>query len=297
MKKISILCLLFTVNCLLSTFLFAQETKEPETYVIGVGDQLDIYVYPGEEFSKLVTVGDDGKITMPIIGRVDASGITVKNLSEKLTKEISRYVASPRVTITVRKFGKPSQIYLTGQVMRPGTYSYQEGLMLLELISRAGGPTERADIENIKITRGAERKIIYVDMRRDAKLEPGDIIEVVKLEAIPPLQILGQVRSPGTYSYRKGIKLLEGITLAGGFTDNADLKNVKVHRSGSKPETVKLNIEEILIKGKMEKDIALQGGDIVYVPRTKVAWWNWFVTNIAPTLTLLSALILLFRTI
>jgi len=294
-KKIFIVLLLATCYLLLFTFLFAQETKKLETYIIGVGDELDIYVYPGEEFSKLVTVGDDGKITMPIIGRVDVSGLSVKMLIEKLTKEISRYVANPRVTITIRKFGRPSEIYLTGQVVRPGTYSYREGLKLLELISLAGGAGEQADIGNIKITRGAERKMLLVDLRKDVALEPGDIIEVPKLEPIPPLQILGQVRYPGTYSYRKDIKLLEVITLAGGFTDNADLKNIRLHRAGSKPQTIKINVDAILLKGKIEKDVTLQGGDIIYIPRTGIAWWGWFINSIVPTFTLVGTLVLLFR--
>ncbi len=297
MKKISIVLLFALSSLLFANFLFAQETKETESYLIGVGDQLDIYVYPGEEFSKLVTVGDDGEMTMPIIGKMKVSGLTVKQLTENLTKEIKRYVANPQVTITVRKFGKPSQIYLTGLVLRPGTYPYREGLMFLELISLAGGPLERANIENIKITRGTERNVIYVDMRKDARLEPGDIIEVTKLEAIPPLQILGQVRSPGKYDYRKNIKLLEAITLAGGFTDNADLKNVRVHRSVPNPTTIKIDMNEVLLKGEMQKDVTLQGGDVVYVPKTGIAWWNWFIDNVAPTLTLISALVLLFRTI
>ncbi len=291
-----VLSLTLSLTLSLNHNIVAQETRETETYVIGIGDQLDIYVYPGEEFSKLVIVGDDGEMTTPIIGKMKVSGLTVKQLTDNLTKEIKRYVANPQVTITVRKYGKPSQIYLAGQVLRPGTYPYRDGLMLLELISIAGGPAERANIENIKITRGAERKVIYVDMSKDTELEPGDLVEIMKLEAISPIQIHGQVKNPGNYSYRKGIKLLEVITLAGGFGDNANLRNIKVHRADSQNNTVKVDVEEILVKGKLEKDILLQGGDIVYVPKSGVAWWNWFLTNVMPTLTLISALVLLFRT-
>jgi len=104
--------------------------------------------------------------------------------------------------------------------------------------------------------------------------------------------IIGEVRRPGSFPLVKEIKLTELIAKAEGFTNDAYLKKITIIRTGEKPiKTFRVNLKKILA-GKKE-DVILQPGDIVYIPKSAIGSWRWIVSNIMPTLTLISALITL----
>lgn len=109
------------------------------------------------------------------------------------------------------------------------------------------------------------------------------------------IYVMGQAKMSGSYDYKEGIKILELLSLAGGFTNEADLTAVKIFRvTGEKRDVIEVNMEDVVKKGEVEKDIELQIDDIVYVPQTGVTGWNWFVNNIMPTLYLISTVLTLY---
>ncbi|MEK6647551.1 MAG: SLBB domain-containing protein [Candidatus Firestonebacteria bacterium] len=271
-------------------------------YIVDIGDLLNIAVYPGEEFNKETVVNTDGKITMLMVGDILAKGRKVSELTEDITKRISKYVSSPKVSVSVRKFGY-RKIYLTGEVRASGAYDFRDGQKLTEFVTGSGGFTAKADLKNVKIYRGEpdKREIINVnveemmkngDFKKDIILQTGDIIDVPK--GVKEVFIIGQVKSTGTYEHRVGLKMLELISKAGGFTDIADISSIRVFRGlEEKKEVLEVDMAKVMKDGQLDKDIFLQPGDIIFVPSGSITTWNWIISSIVPTMSFIVSLVTL----
>lgn len=275
----------------------ANKSSAPANYTIDTGDVLSISVYPAEELSRESVVQIDGTISMPLIGQTEVKGMTTKKLEETLSKKLEKYVSNPQVSIAIRQFSR-RQIFITGEVRSVGAYSYKENLRLLEFISQVGGFTDAANRREVKIYRGPATKrqiftinvedlVLSGDFSKDFLLEPGDIIEVQKGQA--KVSLLGDVRSPGYYDYKENLKLIELISLAGGFTDSANISEVSVIRdgggAGKEKKVTKVDLKKIL-SGK-DKDMELKSGDTVYIPKKALTSATNFLGNILPWLSLI----------
>lgn len=157
-----------------------------DTYVIGAEDVLSIQVWKEEALSQTVTVRTDGKISLPLIDEVQATGLTPLQLKEVLTRKFKAYVEDPIVTVMVRE-GKSFKIYITGQVSRPGVINLVGEVSFLQFIAQVGGFTEWANQKKILIIRkeGNKENRILVNYKKivsgDAPnfmLKPGDVIIV-----------------------------------------------------------------------------------------------------------------------
>ncbi|MFH1282282.1 MAG: polysaccharide biosynthesis/export family protein [bacterium] len=271
-------------------------------YKIEVGDLLSIIVYPAEELSREVIVQPDGRITMPMIGEVLASGETKEKLGKELVNKLKIYVSKPEVSIAVKRYSK-KKVFLTGEVTRPGDHDYKDEIRLLESISQAGGFTDKANLRDIRVYRGEgqDRKVFELnledvfksgDFTKDFTLFPGDVVEVGKIEK--DVYVIGEVENPGSYKHKKGLKILEVITLASGFTDEAVTQRVKVYR-GKAPnmEVYEVNMNKVLDKNQFDLDIELEPGDTVYVPKKGFAKSTWFMQQLVPWLTFVNFILLI----
>lgn len=269
-----------------------------EKYKISAGDVLFVRVSPAEELSKEVIVTADGKIVLPLIGSVKVEGMTLAETEKMLEKLYAVYISNPKVNIVVKFYSK-RQLFIMGEVKNPGGYPYEENIKLLELISKAGGLTQYAG-KTVKIYRGekTEQQVITVnideilkDVSKDVVLVPGDIIEVIK--GPKTVSVIGEVVYPGTYDWYENLDVLKAISMARGYTATAKLSGVKVFRETSKgKEVINVNVARVL-NGKMEENILLQPGDIVYVPRKPLVSGQWFVNTVLPWLTLIASVFLL----
>jgi polysaccharide export outer membrane protein len=140
---------------------FAQESKKqpgtgsirvPKGYVIGQGDVLEIFVWRNEELSRQTTVRPDGKISLPLIQDLQAEGLTVPRLKDRITQELKQYVQNPTVTVIVSRI-QSYKISILGKVANPGVYPITTETTLLEAISMAGGFTEWAKTRKITVIR------------------------------------------------------------------------------------------------------------------------------------------------
>lgn len=153
-------------------------------YKIGPSDVLSIRVWNEEKFSGPVAVHQDGKITLPLVGDVDAGGLTPVEVQDTVSKALTKYVVKPLVTVTVQEVGS-KKYYLDGQVNHPGEFPLAIPTTILEAISRAGGLQEFANGKKIYILRGDKRlPFNYKDvlrgknMEQNIRVEPGDHIVV-----------------------------------------------------------------------------------------------------------------------
>lgn len=123
-----------------------------DTYTIGPGDLLGIYVWKEEGMQKEVLVRPDGGITFPLIGEIQAGGLTAKQLSSVLAKKLKRYIPNPNVTVSVLQ-AVSNKIYVIGKVNRPGEFTATGYMDVLQALTMAGGLTPYADSGDIKIIR------------------------------------------------------------------------------------------------------------------------------------------------
>jgi polysaccharide export outer membrane protein len=158
-----------------------------EFYVIGPGDALEIVVWKEPTLSGPVKVRPDGFITLPLINEIQTVGMTTGQLRKILENKYREFVASPFVTIRVAGITS-SEIFLIGQVAKPGAYPATGNDTILQLLTRAGGLSIFADRHDIKIVRREGGKvteyivdydaIVKGDLKQDILLRPGDRIIV-----------------------------------------------------------------------------------------------------------------------
>ena len=167
-------------------------------YKIQPGDEIEIFVWQSEDFTRRAVVQLDGTIPYPIIGTLKVGGKTPSELEKELTEFLSRYIKYPQVSVLILN------------------YAYRQ------------------------------------------------------------VAIIGEVRRPGTFPLVKEMKLTELVAKAEGYTSNAYLKKVFIIRNkGMRKEFSTVNLKRIL-RGD-EDDVFLVPGDIVYIPKSAIGSWNWFV--------------------
>jgi polysaccharide export outer membrane protein len=150
--------------------------EESPDYVIGAGDGVNIFVWRNPELSNTVTVRPDGKITVPLVEDVPASGKTPTQLARDMEKELATYVKNPVVTVMVSGFGGPydRQVRVVGQATRPIAMPYRDKMTALDLMIAVGGLTPFADGNRTVVVRNVEGQPQQFAVRLDDLINEGD---------------------------------------------------------------------------------------------------------------------------
>jgi polysaccharide export outer membrane protein len=285
---------------LLSIIAFWSPCSARETpYTIGPGDILSVTIFAGPKTTKApdLEVSSDGTINFPFLGPVRAEGLSVSELTQRVTVPLVRdYFVNPQVIIQVKEY-RSKKVYVTGAVEEPGLYPLESGVTtLLEVIARAGGVTkERSNYayilrESIKALDGGEeidelvkqKKSIQVNLRElldkgisdgNLQLRAGDVVYITPASFSDvtkhKIYVLGKVEKPGMYDFQQGLTALDACILAGGFAKHAAPNRTTVtRRVNGEQEIVKINLNNVR-KGKKE-DLVLKPGDRLFVPQ------SWF---------------------
>jgi polysaccharide export outer membrane protein len=157
-------------------------------YVIGPSDVLSIVFWRDKDMSADVLVRPDGNITLPLLNDVQAAGLTPAQLRERILSEARRYLEDPSPTVVVKEIHS-RQVFITGQVEKPGPYPLTSPTTILQLIATAGGLKEYADTKNILVTRfenGSPVSLTFdyqellkrKNFRQNIELKPGDTVVV-----------------------------------------------------------------------------------------------------------------------
>lgn len=252
--------------------------SEGKEYSISVNDLLEINVYQEPDLTKTVRVAVDGNISYPLLGSIQVKGLTAKELETKITNLLKEdFLVNPQVSVFVKEHAK---ISVLGQVRKPGTYELMAGLTVMDAISLAGGFTEKANSTDIKLVRqrdneketislNAEEIVEQGHKEQDVEVEAGDLIIVGGLsEASTFIVVLGQVKAPGKYPYKKGMTLVQAIALAGGLMDAAAPNGTRVIRmEDGKKKVIQVPLGSIL-RGERNRDVSLKEDDTIVVPES-----------------------------
>jgi polysaccharide biosynthesis/export protein len=160
-----------------------------DRYVIGDEDVLAINVWKEAEISRTVTVRSDGKISLPLVGEVQASAKTPKQLEAEIAEKLTSYIAEPAVTVIVQEI-RSQRFTILGQVIHPGSYVLNNSTTVLDAIAMGGGFRDFAKQKAIIVLRESSDKnqvrfaFNYREVikgrhpEQNIKLEPGDTIVV-----------------------------------------------------------------------------------------------------------------------
>ena len=158
-----------------------------DSFVIGNDDVLAINVWKEPDFSQKIQVRSDGKISLPLLGEVQATGLTPLQLEQDLTAKLRNYITKPEVTVMVEQINS-KKFNILGQVVKPGSYSLALAPTIVDAIAIAGGPRDFAKQKSIYILRenpgGGQTRIVfnYKDFlkgkNQNVKLESQDTVVV-----------------------------------------------------------------------------------------------------------------------
>jgi len=134
---------------------------DSDSYIIGPEDILNIYVWREESLSKTVPVRMDGKISLPLVDDVLASGLTPLQLKEILVTKLKNFIDNPNISVTVME-ANSFKVYVSGQIKNPGVFKLRSETSFLQLMTMTGGFTDWADQKNILVIRKEKGKDVRI---------------------------------------------------------------------------------------------------------------------------------------
>ena len=266
--------------------------KHPVNYVLGPDDQITIRVLEAEEISdKPVQISSDGFVTIPLVGRIQAGGLTVSQFEAVLRARLKTFIKDPQVSVMITDY-RSEPVSVVGAVNTAGVVQLRGKRTLIEVISLAGGL--RPDAGNtVTITRELNRGAIplagaYVDPTgrfsvaqvnllkiTEAKnpeenivIQPDDVIAVSRAQMV---YVVGEVGKPGGFilNDRDTLSTLQALSLAGGLNKDAAPKRAKVLRTiDGKQDRVEVAANLRSIMDGRSPDIELHADDILFIPNS-----------------------------
>lgn len=261
-------------------------------YLLGPEDQLRITVWNRPDLSKETRIRPDGVIFIPLVGNIQADGLTVAQLQETIKKKLARILREPQVDVEIIEYGS-KVYYVLGQVTKPGMYPVTATSSVLEAVAISGGPTEKANLGGATLLRGG--MVVPIDfyslfqqgdISQNLMLADGDIIYLPSIDDAR-IFVLGEVNQAAAVPMRsRRMTLSEAIAAAGGFNELTAYKRaVKIIRGNlANPRVYTVNYDEIL-RGERPDLAFLQNGDIVYVPSSGLTKWDRVLGQLLPNLS------------
>ena len=279
-------------------------------YRIGPEDVLEINFWQEPTLNSSVRVRQDGKISLDIIGDIEAGGRTIQDLQTDIVNRMSRLnrrISQAVVLVTEYKY---QHVFVYGQVNSPGKKTFEEIPDLLTILNEAGWITAAGDLSRVSIIRGGEKagqvEVVNVSgamangtVSQLPKLSRTDAIDIPSTPiGIPPpdlgrittqkniIYVLGAVNTPGPIRYEENLDLMEAIALAGGYTSDADLQRTNVVRKdGYYGQALNFDLEKYVTTGSLARHI-MQKEDICVVPFRKQGFMS---RNLGTFVTIIGA--------
>ena len=176
---------------------------------IGPQDVLDVTVYQAPDLAKTVQVAESGTINLPLVGDVQAAGVTAQELERTLKSKLGgKYLQNPQVTVFVKEYNS-QRVTLEGAISRPGVYPYRGPITLLQLVATAGGLNDVANGSEVLVFRTS------TGARQAAKF---DVDEIKAGRAVDPPIIQGDVVIVGTSTGKKLYNdIIKSLPMIGAF--------------------------------------------------------------------------------
>lgn len=252
------------------------------SYRLGPGDQLVLILTGDVEEAYTLDVTREGFVVIPVVGQIPVSSLSLGDLDAVLRKRLARVYSgigsTTRFSVSVARL-RSNQVFVVGDVKQPGSYRISSAGTALTALYAAGGPTDRGSMRRIEVRRrGAAARTFDVysylvrgDASGDVRLENGDVLFV------PPhgarVRVRGGVLRPATYELQPGETLDDLVKAAGGFTDDASQRALRIERivppaqrTGEGNDRIVLDLSGAFAASQLAS-VKLEAGDVVEVPR------------------------------
>ena len=252
----------------ISTFAQTDDAPVPSDYRIGVGDELRVYIYGGQERDIVTRVSREGEMLVPPLEPLPVLGLTLESARDLVSEKIAQQIIGARVVVTLARL-RAISITLAGEVLAPGTYTVSGLTTVSQAVFQAGGVSSIGSLRDIQVRRQgaiAARFDLYdLLMRGDAsgdiRLRSGDV--VFTPVASGEVTLDGEVRRPAIYELKNGDTIRDALDMAGGLTPMAYPSSVSFKRFNSSEDqgigkTLDLSLADDL-------DMRLAAGDEIVV--------------------------------
>ncbi len=276
----------------------------PVDYRVGPGDVLFVNVQGRPELGSPLTtsaqalkgnrIDGEGRIHLPLIGAVAISGLTVTEVESCLAAVFSAYVQDPWVVVEVAEY-RSQPLYLIGQFRNAGTYYMDRPMTLLQGVSAGDGLLDTANLRSARLIRGEQTMPVDLlalfsggDLNQNVWLQGGDAIYIPD-DKNQNVYVLGAVGKPGPVVMPNGMLTLGQALAASNFDDvRGHSGYIRVIRSHSPTRGELLVVDHDAVLRGEALPFPLVKGDIIYVPRTRIGNWNEAISEITPSLRLIS---------
>jgi polysaccharide biosynthesis/export protein len=247
-------------------------TKPDASLKLSVGDLVEMTVYNVPELTTKTRVASDGEIYLPLISHVHVAGLTIEEAEDLIQSRLSeeQYLKDPHVSLFVSEYAAAGAS-IFGEVMRPGIYPVLGQQHLFDLISIAGGLTEKAGHSIVVSHRSDPDKPATIPFTQNLAenpeanilIRPGDTVVVRKADIA---YVLGDVARPSGFLMDRGsLTVMQAVALAGGTNRTAKMDGARILRKN------KEGVDEIPVKLKQilaakAPDIPLQADDVLVIP-------------------------------
>jgi polysaccharide export outer membrane protein len=264
---------------------------ESPPYILGPDDQITIRAMDADEISeKPVTIDSTGFLNLPMIGRIRATGMTVKELESHLAERLKEYVWNPRVAVTIS--GYHSQpVSVIGAVNIPGIQQLRGRKTLVEVLSLSGGlrpdagnmvavrrslehgpiplPQARTDASGkFSLAEVSLRSMMHNSQPEDnIVIQPNDVISVPRAQLV---YVVGEVKKAGGFPIqeRETISILQALALAEGLLPTASPGAARILRPDPAGERKEIVVDLNKTLGGKSPDVQLRPDDILFVPNS-----------------------------
>lgn len=220
----------------------------PQNYVLGPGDQLVIDIYGAAQESNTLTVSPDGDVTVPDVGPIHVSGLSVAAAQRRIRGKLGSFYQSSDIKVTVGQT-RTIMVNVMGEVKVPGTYTLSAFATVFHALYMAGGISDLGTLRAIKVFRQG-RLVTTVDVYEfilngrlagNIRLQDNDVVQVGTYDCL--VDITGRVKRPMAYELKASESLATLLKYSGGFASDAFKKQVRVLRKSEDLKSV-YNVEE-----------------------------------------------------
>jgi len=221
--------------------------QTPSAFRVGPDDILVISVWDQKDLDQIVVVRPDGRVSLALIGEIEAGGSTVAELSARLSKLYAQTVKGAQVVVSVREI-RSRPVYFPGNVVRPGILQLTQDLTVLQALGAVGGALPGADPEAAYVERGKEKIPVNLtlgksDPSQSLKLLPFDTVVLPNATFV---SITGEVKAPGPVKYTRDLTVVSAIASVGGLTPAASKRVIILRSNGGKSESIRVNVGDIM---------------------------------------------------
>ncbi|MGD0790746.1 MAG: SLBB domain-containing protein [Terriglobales bacterium] len=249
-----------------TTFAPVDRIPVTDNYMIGPGDEILIRAWGQIDLNGKLVVDRDGAVFLPKVGALAVAGLKYQQLPQYFRTAIGRVFRNFDLTVSLGQL-RSIQVFVVGQVRRPGSYTVSSLCTLVNALFASGGPSGTGSMRQIQLKRNSSvvtefdfyDLLLKGDKSKDARLLPGDVIYIPP--SGPSIAIAGSVNVPAIYELREGTSLASAIEMAGGLATTADGQKAVVERIENHNTR---RVEEFPLDGRgLERP--LKDGDVVRI--------------------------------